>query len=1312
MKYNFNKNCTVLLDTTNNVVYNAVVLVSQILSQTKSKIHIINYNRQKFTKEIFINELNKLAESTQTAERILNRVNIVEYIEKDFDAILEYGKHCTKDDFLLIIGTERLIPYSNQNPLIETAFAKLKISFHTMDNQNWNEFAKQIANMYNTLENIVNGIILLTNIYKHSTETIIKAFDECSEINISTITFEDKKNYEAENIQNGLIEIIGNSDLTNSLNAIENSKSKLDNIAYKKLLYLAYIKNGERQEAIAILESILDALEPTDKIVLADLYNTIGKHNDALKILKALYDKDCFEPGIMPATLRTVKGLRNEEQMAYWVNESLKIDPKNPEVLEIIANYYNSKNSYKDAAKIRRKLAKIMDEPFQYLLARILDLAENPPSEHKIAEDYINQLILKNPELESEANYRLAEYFLNISQSPYKAYSYFKKIPAKIGLAKSLEAAEARINILSDVEVASKALRKLKPYRDESDADRLGNEKINELLSAIKLFALKDKGYLIWEDFLEKTPNNVWKDFIYKKILLLFSEWNKINFSKFIKKSFIKNIDSFEFDTTLSPDEIEKCKSIKALRYLKNGAFNQDGIDNVKDALTGALMYLEQQGDSIYKYIGRYYASISYSLFGEFQTANNHAITLLYFAQREEIEINEKKCLMFGLMSWGYSQYRLGNQVEGIICVLSAMEICLEVEEIIPFIEDGVNILYKFLGDNKNLILHNDNDIIAQFFNNTFCYTKNGKSEVNILLENYDEVYDLLSSRIKTSEEKNASWAIDVVQLISICEKIDKIEEALSLIEEYSDTLIPLLNGRLDSRPKILLYWAEFLIRYDNNNGLLIASFHALEFLEIAINDIESLRKVSHKTERAYIGESAQDIYRFYLQVLVFIKTLDKEKTNKKEIKQKIEKALSKLLPRAILEQKQYLQSKNISSESIKAEKNYYAMLEELSLLEKRTGTNHDTYIKKAMNVAKLLDFLKANHPHYKSLANYQDINFDKIRDKLKDNELIYQYIKTKFGIVYVRIDKNEEDICYSLLDPEQQQNIDLSQNFLSIYLHKGDESETIISCCDLLSEYFYKPLLTHLSKNKDINKIYVMSDIGAGSFSPNLIRNNGDWLINQINAIENILEYESINKETANNSFSELIISKTFGKQDDHAINKIREWTNNYTGDATVLGITGVEDDISTLNDICKKKRPKILILSAHGVLDPSSSHISGAVAIEGRSKIIRIEELVSSIKYCEKLILISCRGGALLENQVETNSGLWGNIIERPIPYIILCKWDVPVEPTIKILNSLISNLPKNNYDLSKSLLIAQKELLSSLIPVEWAGLECWKN
>jgi len=1309
----FAGNCTVFLDTTSNVLQSAGTIILEVINQSNSTVHIINFNREKIKKGTIITGVKNYAKTVNKPDdEMVSRIVFEQDLKKDFAEIIKYCSKCKPEDYIIIIGGERLIPYIGTSPVIKSQYSKMKISFHTMDNENWKGFAKEVDNLYKNLNNVNQNIVIFAAAYEIYLDNIVDAFSDYPDITIGTVSVDSEKNKEYTRIQKEIFEVISNENLTRSLEVIEYYKDKLDNTTYKYLTSLAYIKNGDRQKAIELLESFYEQAENREKILLADLYTSAERGDKAFKILKEIYDKDCFETDLMPAMLRAVEKLDDEAMMDFWINEALKVDSEHPAVLEFAANYYNSKKQYREAANIRRKIANILNDPFHELIARILDLIDNPPSRAQDAEGYIDSLLLQYPHLESEANYRLGRYFLDFKSSPFTAYSRLKMVPAEIGISKAMEAAERRFFILKDVEFASKALRKIKPFEKDRDAHLLGKERTSELLKNIKVLALRDNGYLIWRDFIDQTqPISIWKKFIYSELISRIHQWNSLDFDEIKDKSYINKIDK----EISSPEDMKSSDAIKILRYIKKGTFHREKLnDEIKQIIYGVLCYFEMQKDIVGKYWARYYAAICYSLLGEHQDANNYSLSLLQFASSEEVEADIKRCLMLGLMSWGYSQYRIGNQVEGISCIISAIELGIEINEIYPFLEDGTNIIYRFFSDNIDLINTKDKELIGKFLDKLSTNSKNEIINKHSLLGNWNEVYNQLSQKVNSDEEKDGEWAGHLATLINSCIELNKIDEAGDLILKYSKLAIPLLASRLDIRYRILLTWAELIIMHSKikmSSSLDLV----LELLEISIEDIEKRRQVYHKTERAYIGEAAQVVYKFYIQILVlFYNTKDFDKEKKVSFKKKIESTLGKLTPRAIFEQKYYFENKKITDDIIKIEEEYKILTDELKIQQQRSEGNFEIYREKAKRAADLLEILKTNHPHYSSLKNYENVSFEVIRRNLHQDEMFYQYIRTKFGITYILLTPEIEQISFSFVEPEQIVKIDEILKALGIALQKDyKDIDTILAFCEFLSEAFYTPLLEYLVDRK-IDKVYILSDNSTTFFSPNLIRSKGRWLIEKVSAIENIIDYNAIKNREQERLFGNLVIGKAFGKQQDAAINDIRQWMNSYKGETQFIALTDSDNNIGTLENICEKEKPKVLIISGHGVPDPNSGIFDGAVALEGNKKIIWIEDLADVFKYCENLILISCRGGIPFEDQIETNTGIWGSILERPISRVIMCKWDVPVKSTIKILNSLVKSLPSFDWDLPRALLAAQKELIknSDCNPSSWAGLECWKN
>ncbi len=959
---------------------------------------------------------------------------------------------------------------------------------------------------------------------------------------------------------------------------------------------------------------------------------------------------------------------------------------------------------YKDASLAMRHIYMENQNPYYELKARLFDLMDNPPINMNDAESYIDAFIDNNPSLENVANYMLGEYFLQFRQSYYLGYKRFKLVPININTPEATSVLKRKIEILQDVEKASKALRKLKPYSKASDAIILGQERMSVLIEAIITFALLDKGYLYWEEFIENIPDNSWKPFLSDYLISQIDKLKDLPIDNLIEESYITKINlQISEDLSIKTDS----NAIFTLREIKGGSSEVNNIKKIESCINGTLAFVESNGNKTNILWTRYYASIIFSTMGLNQKAIDIAITQLYLASKCN-DKNKKLALALGLIAFGYSQYRIGNQVEGTACVITAINFCVELKEISPLIEDGLNIIFRFIIDN-NALFNDKKTKIELFFDKWSPYIKNGKINQYFIKGDNQSLYEYLHQKVAEFKIKNSDWASMLTNLIGTCYKLDKFEEAAKLIHSNYKEAIPLLTMRRDLRAQILLNWSELLFQTLTKNNFMEVYNIVLELLEIASDDIEYQRNVSHKKERAYVGDKNRSIYLFYLEVLLVLIKCKDIPTHESRYREKVKKIIPKLLPRAIIEQKKYNYSKDVvSAELIELEQEYYKLLSEIQFqLNQSNLTEEDG--NKINRFQELVEYLKKYHPHYKSLNNIEDYNFEQVKKKLKPNDVLYQFIKTQHGIFTLLLTYENEFINFDFIEPNEYQKINNILDLLSCNLINGIDND-FCDYCQILSSVFYKDLLNY-TKEHEINKLFIISDSTMGFFSPNLVSYNDFWLIKNVKSINNIIDYNVINIETNNSIYNDVIIGKSFGKDSDRAIHLTCEWLNE-KNKTDFIGITNLTDDIKELTNICDEKVPKFLILFAHGIMDANSNLQDGAVAIQGNNKTIKMEYILNKCNSFQNLILISCRGGKSFINQIESNSCIWSNILEQPIHNIILCRWDVPVKSTLEILDSIIKYITEEKYDLSEALIKAQVEASYKYDFHEWAGLEFWNN
>lgn len=1301
-------NFLIILNTTDATLLISGDVITKLANNIDGKLYILNFNQKKVNKDVLFAGIKKVLSSDKysvDSNSFLKRVVYDEDLKKQFTYVTELCSNYSENDFVVIIGAERLVPAKEISSFISTDFNTLSCSFHSMDELNWEDFTLKVDELFTLMQDKVSGIVMILDIYETCVAIINNFLKDSSSMSIISVLHDDSNEY--FKIQLKLMNDMKSNNLTDFLKILDNFKSELTKITYHYLECLAYIKNGNRGRAIDILEGNLAELDNREKILLADLYTSVNKYDDSLEILKEIYNQDRYEPNLIFSILRVINRMESKPDLGFWVKEALEVDGENPGVLEIAGNYYNSIEEYKSAAKCHRKIYSLLKNPHYELVARILDLIDTPP-EIQDAESYIDQLLAQNQSisLENEANYRLGGYLIEYKNSIYSGYNRLKKVQPEVGGGRALDAVVYRMRILQDTFKASKALRKLKPYRKEKDADLLSSERVVELINGIPVLACHDKGFMVWEEFIEKAQTaEVWKKSIYNQLLELFIKWGGYDLSLLKSKSFISKL------LGLTGEQFSIYDSIYILRDI---ASNSNSMhlkeENIDECIEGALIQAELEDSMVGRYWIRYYLSIYYSRVGRTQDANNHALTILYFANRDKNINRSKKYLMLGILAWGYSQYRIGKQVEGVACVVSAFEMGFEVEEVAPLIEQGVNILFKFINDNRELLGGVQSNIVTNFFNKMTLDDEIGYINNLILEQNWDELYNYFTQNMNLIDDKKKNWAIHLSHFITTCIQLQKYTEAYNLIVKYSDKAIEAYANRIDSRYKVLYSWADFVFFGKAQDRDLLKDYKlALRFLEISISDVEKKREVYHKTERASIGDSSVDIYKLYIFILVLFYNLKDISVEEKEtMRLKIEKSLMSIVPRAILEQKQYYLDKEVTDEVYEIEKEYQRQFEELRVMQ-LNSTEEESFEEKKRYTCQLLDILKKNHPHYMPLESYTPIDFNEIKNSLKTNEVFYQIIRTKHGAVTLLL-SNEEEL-FSPIFWGSELSI-LTNALAGAFQEDNISGSEMLGLCDILSEAYFSPLLNYLKGDSGKKNIYFMPDISIPYLSANIIRVEDSWLVENVDSIVNVLDYKKLLSGTSK-STSKKIVAKAFGQPGDRAMKQMKRWLDEYIDVDNIHCITDFSDDIYDFVNKSRSCRPEIVIVIGHGVSDPKADLFSGALAIKGDKKTIWIDELADIFNYTNTLIVISCSGGTPFKGQIETSTGIWGTIYESSLENIILCKWDAAVDVTIKMMRKFINSLADFDWDISKTLLYAQKEVLKEdKEPAKWAVLEYWRN
>ena len=225
-----------------------------------------------------------------------------------------------------------------------------------------------------------------------------------------------------------------------------------------------------------------------------------------------------------------------------------------------------------------------------------------------------------------------------------------------------------------------------------------------------------------------------------------------------------------------------------------------------------------------------------------------------------------------------------------------------KLNEYLPLVEEGVNIIARFLSDNRALINEGDKLWIKEFSESLSEHNTSLNHMLHFINNTSSLIINDLENEIKSFQFKDLDWAGKVVNLIAAYMENSQEDDAFDLLEKYGEETLELLSSRIDIRYKIILSWSQIYFNRANKRCFT----KSLVLLEKAIEDIEKHRsKVYHREERASVGGSAQKIYRFYIQVCSLLfgssNTSDSEKL---EMQRKLEAVFQKFSLRSIIEQK------------------------------------------------------------------------------------------------------------------------------------------------------------------------------------------------------------------------------------------------------------------------------------------------------------------------------------------------------------------------------------------------------------------------
>ncbi|PGX34581.1 hypothetical protein COE67_19840 [Priestia megaterium] len=1261
------------------------------------KIAIFKYSKKKVDEII-----KKIAGENKFINENLHRVSTYQPSQKNIQVIVDEAGISHKEDFLIIYGAERLCNFSDEKPQIERGYKNLQIKIYS---PNQLDIEKGINRLFEIRKSIPN-LVSLFETSPENARTVFEKYKNNKDIEVN-ILLPNIENSESVDVHQ-LLGQINKMNLTQALASIEEVQGRLTNEGVVLLKFGAYINNGYKEEALSVLKENYNDLDNSFKLMIANLLNSGEHFYESLQILKGIYADDKWLTGL-PGALVTASKILDDYERESVINNILSMNTQEPYVLQECANFYNKVQQYNKSGKIFREIYNITESKFFELLARIAELQDNLPEKGHHAENYLKAIAVEDPSLENEVFYRSALMWRFMYNSMYMYCMNLAQIRLSHTYTHSFDVMEKRLEVLSNNEYIEKGL-KLKPSSKERDYEKLISLRTNLIVDNLEYLFLDDKGHILLKNFIEDTQSkSVWEKSLAEKLKKEIKKWNEEDL-----KNLDESIDSYE------ESELAETNSLNAIRILRQSQkkITKLSKEEMNQIISGATILAEKEQNKLNELWIRYEAATWFSYLGHYQDANNQALTLLNYHNR--IADNEQLrdyAFALGITAWGDSQFRLGREIEGLICSLVAVKKGLGLKNYY-LIDKGLNIIYLWL-TNKDMVSREDKALFNNF-TNRISEVVDGNSvmyqiQTCIAEEKWEEAYELMRPLVLTndSENEDANWATHFTNYISMCMKCGKSEEAIELLLDKALKVSELLENRLDIRWKAILMWTQILLSERDRQQ----SFNLLEILllnkdllKIAVEDVEEQRSnIFHREERAYISDQTSILYRNYVETLAILSKLQElPQGSKIDFEKEAILHLIKLSPRTIAEKKLY--EGEIPDELEGKFNEYISIYDELMKI--KADIDSVEYQHKTHKFSKLQKELTDSHPYLRPLPLIEIKDLSKVQESLLQNEIFYQYSLTPMGMVYLLITKEEREFGNIFFNSSQLK--DAAENLGEIFSGSLDKEniQEVENLCNAISQPIFSPLFNQ-RYIENISNLFICPDMSVPYFSTSLIRSNQEWFIYSVDGIFNLISVSELldrftdKQKTVNDTNIISIGSKSWQK--DRAIPTAEKWVQeNPQYFEEVITDFGKENQL--IIETLKKNKPKLFTLIAHGVEEPGLRGANGAFRILGpNKKYLTTDDIEDISLYTENMFFATCRSGQPYAENLQSSNSVWTNIVSQK-SNTILCRWDVDIRPSLILLEHIMSDKEKAIPHL---ICEGQKHLMKSKdwnAPSAWAGYEYW--
>lgn len=1261
-----------------------IALIIQKIMQTRAdKLVFIDYGNNS---ELLNNLSVRFKESWRDEKYCPNEIFIPDLKSKSISEVKSLLSGYSESDVVIFFSCTNILSAQTHHG-VSMAKGGLSFQIGSFCGLNWKEFREKVL----TIRSSSNSHIFFHILIDKDCHDVLKSTFKDDEIDIYVLSNDAEETVTIQKMINAIHSLSYNE----AYAEIESLKSKLNLNSYLSLRVMLYIHYYRYSEALNLLDENYSSLNSDLKKLLADLHSSAGGGGDrALEILTEIHDYFPNTRGLYESISRVV--LENDPQDGQsWMDMCLIRDPDNIKVIDCAANFYNRKERYADAEKLRRKLFRETSDLRQLLLAEILSILKDGNVGKHEAEARIKAFAEKHKDnlaICDECYYRLGLLWIQKYNSSFKAFQSLLRVSTSLDFEYAAKAARLKLETLSNL-VAQKKTDSVKPgkYSD------LQSFFVAMLISSIPALTIDKAGFGIWRDYIEKVQDfPTWEKSLASVLPTIICQENTQSIHQLSEKSYYLS----------NPQITQEKSSIFFARLLRSQDHPEEFYDQLQETIDQVIDFpeglLANVQSPIEECFVRYQLAIIASDRGKTQFAQNQALHLWIVANQADEEALSMKARVLGLIAWGYGRLRSGDSIEGVACLLSSVRLAIECEEVGPLVEDGYRTLL-YWASNSKVFTEEQKVLLVKHLRNP--WQPEYREYVNSLLcqQKWEELYTYLSKRM-IMDGFDSEWALDFLHYVQASFHSGHRKETSELIFSYHKKFIRALEGRKNIRPSALSAMAQMILMDPTKNSEKRFELAKL-LLDQAVNDLELHRsQFFHKEERALWLDKNRPIYSDHA-----VNTVACASMCQPEIPQNnLLNAMNRVTARSLIENRQSLEDP--SPELVALQKEYQDLLEDYTRAFVSGVPSQDMGHEDFERFKEIQGVILQEHPFYRSLPLVDYVSEEQLHENIGEDEVLYQVVIGKMwsASMIVTRDNISFDIA-SISREEVLRHVEIvSKYMLSVPKYNTFSSKQVVRSIEIISKRLFGTLSKFISKNK-MSRVFLCKDITLGMFSSSLIKVDGAWLFERVDSIHNIVSpVELIQRRAKANKPQHEVKLFLFGPNTDKAISKISDWQRRPDISQVVtldsLDIKEPDDEIQRL----RSEKPYIAFIAGHGMHD--TNRLGGAVFIKDKKEMISARDLSPILKTCEFAIVLSCSSGAPVASQPESGEGIWAGIVGMGLKGALLCTWDVDADATLGIIEYLLryerSKFSSSLCDVKRGML--RNEKYSN--PYFWAGVEYW--